>query len=70
MRLGIKIIDSLQDAIDHINRYGSKHTEAILTEDYSRANIFFNGVDSASLIWNASTRFTDGGQFGLGAEIG
>jgi glutamate-5-semialdehyde dehydrogenase len=70
MRLGIKIINSLQKAIDHINKYGSKHTEAILTEDYSRASRFINAIDAASLIWNASTRFTDGGQFGLGAEIG
>jgi len=70
MRLGVKIIDSLSDAIDHINEHSSHHTEAIVTEDYSRALKFINSIDSASLFWNVSTRFTDGGQFGLGAELG
>ncbi len=70
MRLGVKIIEGLDQAIEHINEYGSHHTEAIVTKDYSRAMKFINSIDSASLFWNASTRFTDGGQFGLGAEIG
>ncbi|MHA1917010.1 MAG: glutamate-5-semialdehyde dehydrogenase, partial [Candidatus Ranarchaeia archaeon] len=70
MRLGIIIVNSLDQAITHVNKYGSGHTEAILTKNYSRAMRFINEVDSASLLWNASTRFTDGAEFGLGAEIG
>lgn len=70
MRLGVKIVDSMEDAIAHINAFGSHHTDAIVTKDFNRAMIFINCIDSASLIWNASTRFTDGGEFGLGAEIG
>ncbi|MCP4761606.1 MAG: glutamate-5-semialdehyde dehydrogenase [archaeon] len=70
MRLGIKIVDSIDEAIDHINEYNSKHTEAIITEDYTRAMKFINSIDAAALNWNASTRFTDGSQYGIGAEIG
>ncbi|MFX0103510.1 MAG: glutamate-5-semialdehyde dehydrogenase [Candidatus Hodarchaeota archaeon] len=70
MRLGIIVVNSLQAAINHINKYSSHHTEAIVTKEYPRAIKFINSVDSASLFWNASTRFTDGGQFGMGAEIG
>ncbi|MHA1714585.1 MAG: glutamate-5-semialdehyde dehydrogenase [Promethearchaeota archaeon] len=70
MRLGVIIVDSIDQAIRHINKYSSHHTEAIVTKDYVRAMKFINAVDSASLFWNASTRFTDGGQFGMGAEIG
>ena len=57
-------------AIDHINQFSSKHTESIITEDYSRAMAFLREVDSASVMVNASTRFADGFEYGLGAEIG
>lgn len=67
--LSIKVVDSLEEAIGHIEQYGSGHTEAILTEDYSAAMRFLDGVDAAVLLVNASTRFNDGGQFGLGAEV-
>lgn len=70
MRLGVKIVDSIDEAIDHINEYNSKHTEAIITKEYDRALKFINSIDAAALNWNASTRFTDGGQYGIGAEIG
>jgi glutamate-5-semialdehyde dehydrogenase len=68
--LAIKVVGSVGEAIDHINRYGSKHSEAIVTNDYDNARRFVMGVDSADAYVNASTRFTDGQQFGLGAEIG
>ena len=70
MRLGVKIVSSIEEAIQHINKYGSRHTEAIVTPDYTRATLFIKSIDAASVMWNASTRFTDGNQFGLGAEIG
>ena len=70
MRLGVKIVDGLQEAIDHINKYSSHHSDAILSKDYNLAMEFINAIDSATVLWNASTRFTDGAQFGLGAEIG
>ena len=66
----IKVVDSLDEALAHIERYGSGHSEAILTEGYADAMRFLNEVDAACVYVNASTRFTDGGQFGLGAEIG
>jgi len=66
----IKIIDSLDEALEHIERYGSGHSEAIVAEDKAAAARFLNEVDAACVYANASTRFTDGGQFGLGAEIG
>ncbi len=66
----IKIVDSLDEAIEHIERYGSGHSEAIVTEDKAATERFLNEVDAACVYANASTRFTDGGQFGLGAEIG
>jgi len=68
--LAIKVVDSMDAAIDHINTYGSAHTDAIVTEDHDRAMRFLREVDSASVMVNASTRFADGFEFGLGAEIG
>ncbi len=65
----IKVVDSLDEAMEHIETYGSGHSEAILTEDYSAAMRFLNEVDAAVVLVNASTRFTDGAQFGLGAEV-
>ena len=68
--LSIRVVDDMEQAIEHIRRYGSDHTEAILTNDYRRANAFVERVSSSAVIVNASTRFNDGGQLGLGAEIG
>ena len=66
----VKVVDSLEDALAHIEKYGSGHSEAIVTEDYSAGMKFLDEVDAACVYVNASTRFTDGGQFGLGAEVG
>jgi len=66
----VKVVDSLDEALEHIQRYGSGHSEAIVTEEYQPAMRFLNEVDAACVYVNASTRFTDGGQFGLGAEVG
>jgi glutamate-5-semialdehyde dehydrogenase len=66
----VKVVDSLDEALEHIARYGTGADEAIVTEDYSAAMRFLNEVDTACVYVNASTRFTDGGQFGLGAEVG
>ena len=68
--LSIKIVGSLDEAIHHINTYGSHHSDAIVTEGYAAAERFLDAVDSATVYVNASTRFTDGFEFGLGAEIG
>jgi glutamate-5-semialdehyde dehydrogenase len=68
--IGVKVVKSLPEAIAHINKYGTKHSDSILTVDFEKAMQFINEVDSAAVYWNASTRFTDGNQFGLGAEIG
>jgi glutamate-5-semialdehyde dehydrogenase len=68
--LAVRVVDDLDQAIEHINRYSSQHTDAIVTEDYTRAMRFLREVDSASVMVNASTRFADGFEFGLGAEIG
>ena len=65
----VRVVDSLDEALEHIAEYGSGSDEAIVTEDYTEANRFLNEVDAASVYVNASTRFTDGGQFGLGAEV-
>jgi glutamate-5-semialdehyde dehydrogenase len=68
--ISVKVVGSLDEAIDHINEYGSKHTDAIITKDSTAAQRFAQRVDSAAVMINASTRFNDGGEFGLGAEIG
>ena len=68
--LAVKVVDSLDEAMDHIARYSSGHSECIVTENYAHAERFLNEVDSAAVYVNASTRFTDGGEFGLGAEVG
>ena len=65
----VKVVDSLEEALEHIDRYSSGHTEAILTEDYSASMRFLDEVDAAVVMVNASSRFTDGGQFGLGTEV-
>ncbi len=70
LKIAIKVVGSLDEAIAHINTYGTKHSEAIVTNDYLNARRFQEEVDAAAVYVNASTRFTDGGQFGLGAEIG
>jgi glutamate-5-semialdehyde dehydrogenase len=70
LKAAIKVVNSLDEALEHIEKYGSGHSEAIVTEDYTAAMRFLNEVDAACVYANASTRFTDGGQFGLGAEIG
>ena len=68
--LAVKVVSSIDEAIDHIAKYSSGHSETIITENYENAEKFLNSIDSAAVYVNASTRFTDGGQFGLGAEIG
>jgi glutamate-5-semialdehyde dehydrogenase len=70
LTLAVGVVDSVQEAIEHINRYGSGHSEAIVTRDTESAHAFQLGVDAACVYVNASTRFTDGGEFGMGAEIG
>jgi glutamate-5-semialdehyde dehydrogenase len=69
-KLSIAIVPDLDAAIAHVNRYGTGHTEAILTRDLAAARTFVAGVDAAAVVVNASTRFTDGVEFGFGAEIG
>jgi glutamate-5-semialdehyde dehydrogenase len=66
----VKVVDSLDDALDHIQTYGSGHSEAIVTQDEQAAQRFLHEVDAAAVYHNTSTRFTDGSQFGLGAEVG
>ncbi|MFN8986031.1 MAG: gamma-glutamyl-phosphate reductase, partial [Burkholderiales bacterium] len=68
--IAIRIVDGLEAAMDHIAQYGSAHTDAIITQDAERAERFLREVDSASVMVNASTRFADGFEYGLGAEIG
>ncbi|UPY38103.1 glutamate-5-semialdehyde dehydrogenase [Sediminicoccus sp. KRV36] len=68
--LNIAVVDGVQGALAHIRRFGSEHTEAIITEDAAAAEVFLAGIDSAVGLWNASTQFCDGGEFGFGAEIG
>jgi glutamate-5-semialdehyde dehydrogenase len=68
--ISIKVVKDLDEALDHIYQYGTKHSEVIITENYTKAQRFLNEVDAAAVYVNASTRFTDGGRFGFGAEIG
>lgn len=68
--IGVKVVEGLDEAIAHVNKYSTKHSESILTASFDKAMRFIRQVDSAAVYWNASTRFTDGNQFGLGAEIG
>ena len=68
--IGVKVVKGLDEAVAHINKYGTKHSDSILTASFDKALKFIKQVDSAAVYWNASTRFTDGNQFGLGAEIG
>lgn len=70
LKLAIRVVDGVEAAVDHISRYGTGHSEAILTNDYANANLFVREVDAAAVLVNASTRFVDGNQLGLGAEIG
>ncbi len=70
LTLSIKIVDSIDEALSFINHYGSSHSDAIVTEDPAAAQTFLNSIDSSTVYWNVSTRFTDGFEFGLGAEIG
>lgn len=68
--VAIKVVDSIEEAIDHIYQYSTKHSESIVTENQATANLFMNSLDSACVYHNASTRFSDGGEFGFGAELG
>jgi glutamate-5-semialdehyde dehydrogenase len=68
--IAVRVVDGLEAAIQHIEHYGSHHTDSILTDDEKAAEIFLNALDSAIVLWNASTQFADGGEFGMGAEIG
>jgi glutamate-5-semialdehyde dehydrogenase len=68
--LNVRVVDGVKQAIDHINYYGSAHSDSIVTKNEAHAKQFLSEVDSATVYWNASTRFTDGGEFGMGAEIG
>ena len=70
LRMSVKVVHSIDEAIDHINKYSSHHSDSIITASFDKALKFIKQVDSAAVYWNASTRFTDGNQFGLGAEIG
>jgi len=70
LTLAIKVVESVEEAVDHINKYGTKHSEAIITKNLQDADYFKLNVDAACVYVNASTRFTDGGEFGLGAEVG
>lgn len=69
-RMSVRVVDDLDQAIDHINTYGSRHTDAIVTRDRAAARVFLERVDSANVFWNCSTRFSDGFRYGLGAEVG
>ena len=68
--MAVKVVESIEDAVKHINKYGSGHSDAIITSNYKNSGYFTKYVDSSTVYVNASTRFTDGGEFGMGAEIG
>jgi glutamate-5-semialdehyde dehydrogenase len=68
--LAVRVVANVDEAIAHINRYSTKHSDSIITSDEANARQFLRGVDSAAVYWNASTRFTDGAEFGFGAEMG
>jgi glutamate-5-semialdehyde dehydrogenase len=68
--LAVKVVGSVEEAVSHIESHGSHHSDAIITADTATAELFLQQVDSATVYWNASTRFTDGGEFGFGCEIG
>ncbi|WP_044433097.1 glutamate-5-semialdehyde dehydrogenase [Skermanella aerolata] len=68
--ISVRVVDGIDAAVEHINRHGSHHTDSIVTEDAATAETFLNHVDSGIVLWNASTQFADGGEFGMGAEIG
>jgi glutamate-5-semialdehyde dehydrogenase len=68
--MAVRVVESMDQAIEHIHRYGSAHTDAIVTENKTNAQRFLNEVDSANVYWNASTRFSDGFRYGFGAEVG
>jgi glutamate-5-semialdehyde dehydrogenase len=70
MDIAARVVSGVEEAVAHISRFGSQHTEAVLTEDDAVADYFFTRLDSAILLRNASTQFADGGEFGMGAEIG
>ena len=70
LRLSVKLVASMEEAMEHIAKYGTGHSECIVTENYANAQLFQRTVDAAAVYVNASTRFTDGGEFGFGAEIG
>jgi glutamate-5-semialdehyde dehydrogenase len=70
LTLSVRVVPSLETAVEHINRYGTGHSEAIVTRDYGNAQFFLRSVDAAAVYVNASTRYTDGGEFGFGAEMG
>jgi glutamate-5-semialdehyde dehydrogenase len=68
--MSVKTVTNMEDALEHIEKFGSRHSEAIISEDRERISLFLKLVDASSVYSNASTAFTDGGEFGLGAEIG
>jgi len=68
--MAVRVVANVEEAISHINRYSTKHSDSIVTRDEANACRFLRGVDSAAVYWNASTRFTDGAEFGFGAEMG
>jgi len=70
LKMAVKIVDSVEDAVNHINKYGSHHTESIITSSYRNSSYFTSAIDSSTVFVNASTRFTDGEEFGMGAEMG
>jgi glutamate-5-semialdehyde dehydrogenase len=70
LKITVKVVSDISEAIEHINHYGSRHTESILTKDQNAAELFMDEVDAASVFHNASTRFADGFRYGLGAELG